>query len=130
MTIINFYRFDYNLNKIDLGQCDIDRALQTFNESCQMAQIEFKSGEEALAETSFGLCKSKVDFIEIACNGEDDISIHTDRLVYKSTLRQLFSNKTHFLIQGKKCDGVDAINTYFHNDRESFEKKYTNFLCA
>ena len=129
MTKVKLYRYDYESNIIDLGMCNQDCALNIFEQCCQMATIEYESGEEAIAETSFGLSKSDKDFIEISCHGEDSISVHTDRIYYKSTLSRFFSPKHHFHIQGKKSDGTELIKFFYQNDRETFEKKYANFLC-
>jgi hypothetical protein len=126
--LIGLYRFDSNLQIVEQGECDCDAALRTFEQCDQKSLCTYKSGEEAIAATSFGLSKSKDDFIEISCNGSNTVSIHSDRLCYPSSLNKAFSLKHHFFIQGDKDKGMEVIRDYFSLDRLQFEDKYKAFL--
>jgi len=81
-----------------------------------------------MVATSFGLSKSKEDFIEISCNGKNTVSIHSDCLCYPSSLNKAFSSKRHFFIKGDKDKGMEVIQDYFSLDRQQFEAKYKAFL--
>ena len=126
--MIGLYRFDSNLQIVEQGECDCDTALRTFEQCDQNSLCTYKSGEEAMAATSFGLSKSKDDFIEISCNGSNAVSIHSDRLCYPSSLNKAFSSKHHFFIQGDRDKGMEVIRDYFSLDRLQFEDKYKAFL--
>jgi hypothetical protein len=126
--MIGLYRFDNNLHIVEQGECDRDTALYTFEQCYENSFSSNRSGEEAMVATSFGLSKSKEDFIEISCNGKDVVSIHSDRLCYTSLLNKAFSSKHHFSIKGDKDKGMEVIRDYFRLDRQQFEAKHEAFL--
>jgi hypothetical protein len=126
--MIGLYRFDSNLQIVEQGECDCDTALRALEQCDQKSLCTYKSGEEAIEATSFGLSKSKNDFIEISCNGSNTLSIHSDRLCYPSSLQKAFSLKHHFFIKGDKDKGMEVIRDYFSLDRLQFEDKYKAFL--
>ena len=126
--MIGLYRFDSTLRIAEQGECDCETALRTFHQCNQNSLSTYKSGEEAMVATSLGLSKSKEDFIEISCNGNNAVSIHSDRLCYPSSLNKAFSLKHHFFIQGDKDKGMEVIRDYFSLDRLQFEAKYQAFL--
>ena len=122
--MIGLYRFNSDLQTVEQGECDCNMALKTLEQCDQNSLRTYKSGEEAITDTSFGLSKSKDDFIEISCNGNNAVSIHSDRLCYPSSLNKVFNLKHHFLIQGGKDKGMEVIRDYFGLDRVQFENKY------
>ncbi len=89
----------------------------------------YDSGEDAMAATSFGLSRSRTDFIEISCHGQDSVTVHSDRLCYPSQLGKYLSLKHSFYIKGEKVRGVEVIRDYFSMERKAFEAKYADFLC-
>ena len=126
---MNLYRFDLDLRIVEKGQCDCAGGMATFEECYVNSLKSYKSGEEAVAATSFGLSKSNTDFIELSCHGHDSITAHSDRLCYSSRLSKTFGLKHHFLIKGNKPQGLEIIQDYFSMERPAFEAKYVDFLC-
>ena len=123
-NMIGLYRFDKNLHIVEQGECGCDTALKTFEQCYENSLSSYRSGEEATVATSFGLSKSKEDFIEISCNGKDAVSIHSDRLCYPSLLKKTFGLKHHFSIEGDKDKGMEVIRDYFSLNRHQFEAKH------
>ncbi len=126
--MINLYRFDNNLHIVEQGECDCATALKTFEQCYQNGLASYGSGEEAMVATSLGLSRSKTDFIEVSCNGNNAVSVHSDRLSYPSALKKAFSSKHHLFIKGDKDKGTEVIRDYFILDRQQFEVKYEGFL--
>lgn len=125
---MNLYHFDRDFHIVEQGQCDSDGALETF-EQCQLnGCASYHSGEDAIVATSFGLSRSRVDFIEISCHGQDFVTIHSDRLSYPSSLSRYFALKQHFNIKVDKTKAREVIRDYFNMEREAFEAKYSDFL--
>jgi hypothetical protein len=103
-------------------------ALATFEECYENSLAHYDSGEEAMAATTFGISKSKADFIEPSCHGLNLVTVHSDRLCYSSSMAKIFSSKHSLRIEGDKAMGVTVIRDYFELDREAFEAKYSGFL--
>ncbi len=129
MNTIKIYRFDRDLHVVEQRQCDCAAALETFEQCYLNGLASYNEAEDAMVATSFGLSRSRTDFIEVSCNGRDSVTIHTDRLCYPSWLSKYFSYKHHLCIEGDKVKGVEIIRDYFSMERESFEAKYADFLC-
>lgn len=125
---MDLYRFDRGLHVVEQGQCDLDAALGTFEQCYLNGFASYDSGEDAAVATSFGLSRSRKDFIEISCNGQDSVTIHSDRLCYPSWLSRYFSYKHYFDIKGDKARATEIIRDYFSMERRAFEVKYAEFL--
>lgn len=126
--MVVLYHFDNNLHIVEQGECDCGTALKAFEQCCLNGLASYRSGEEAMVATSLGLSRSKADFIEVSCNGKDAVSVHSDRLSYPSSLKNVFCSKHHFFIKGDKDKGIEVIRDYFTLDRQQFETKYEAFL--
>ncbi len=126
---MNLYRFDSHLHIIEQGQCDCDAALETFERCYVDGCASYDSAEDAYAATSFGLSRSRTDFIEISCHGRDSVTVHSDRLCYPSRLSRYFGLKQHLYIKGDKTLGAEIIRDYFTMERQAFEAKYADSLC-
>ena len=126
---MDLYRFDRDLHVVEQGQCDCDAALETFERCYLNGRASYDSGEDAVVATSFGLSRSRQDFIELSCHGEDSVTVHSDRLYYPSWLSRYFGLKHHFYIKGDKARGTEIIRDYFSMERQAFEAKYADFLC-
>jgi hypothetical protein len=126
---MDLYRFDRDLHVVEQGQCDCDAALETFERCYVNGCASYDSGEDAVVATSFGLWRSRKDFIELSCHGEDSVTVHSDRLYYPSWLSRYFGSKHHFSIKGDKARGTEIIRHYFNMERQAFEAKYADFLC-
>jgi len=126
---MNLYRFDSHLHIIEQGQSDCNAALEIFERCYVDGCASYDSAEVAYAATSFGLSRSPTDFIEIACHGHDSVTVHSDRLCYPSRLSRYFGLKQHLNIKGDKTLGAKIIRDYFSMDRQTFEGKYSEFLC-
>ena len=126
--MITLYRFENNLHIAEQGECDCATALKTFEQCYQDGLASYRSGEAAMVATTLGLSRSKADFIEVSCNGNNAVSVHSDRLFYPSALKKAFSSKHHFFIKGDKDKATEVIRDYFTLDREQFEAKYEAFL--
>ncbi len=123
------YRFDHDLHIVEHCPCDLKAALETFEHCYLNGCALYDSGEDAYVATCFGLSKSSTDFIELACNGQDSVTVYSDRLFYPTRLSRLFASKQHFFIKGGKAAAIEIIRNYFSLDREAFESKYAEFLC-
>ncbi|RJR44160.1 MAG: hypothetical protein C4576_13310 [Desulfobacteraceae bacterium] len=126
---MRLYGFDSNLNVIELGACDCQAALTTFEQCYSNGLNIYKSAEDAVAATSFGLYQSETDFIEISCNGKDQVTVHSDRLWYPSWFAKTFGLKRHFFIKGDKEKGAEIVRDYFGMERQAFENKFKEALC-
>jgi hypothetical protein len=126
---VDLYRFDPDLHVVEQGMCDLNAALDTFEQCYLNGCASFDSGEEAYATTSFGLSRSRTDFIELSCHGYDSVAVHSDRVCHPSRLSKYFGLKRHFYIKGKKAMGTEIIRDYFSMERQEFEAKYAHFLC-
>jgi hypothetical protein len=125
---MNLYRFDRDLHVVEKGQCDYDAALAVYEECCENGLKSYRSGEEAMSLTSFGLSKSNKDFIEVSCNGYDSIAVHTDRLHYPSRIGKFLGTKRRLFIKADKTKGKEIIHDFFGLERQEFETKYSDFL--
>jgi hypothetical protein len=126
---MNLYRFDRSLHIVEQGQCDCDGALEAFEQCYLNGFASYDSGEDAAVATSFGLLRSRMDFIEVSCHGQDYVTIHSGRLCYRSRLGKYFGLKHYFEIKGDKARGMEVIHDYFSMERQAFEAKYADFLC-
>ena len=126
---VDLYRFDRDLHVVEQGQCDLNTALETFEQCYLNGCASYDSGEDAYAATSFGLSRSRTDFIELSCHGHDSVTVHSDRLCYPSRLSRYFGFKHSFNIKGDKAMGAEIIRDYYSMERQAFEAKYANFLC-
>ena len=90
---INIYKFDKDLQIIELGKGTFDKVSEILEESLSKSHKNYKYGEDAIAETTIGLSKTEEDFIEVSCHGDDEITIHTDRLIYDSKWSNFFHLK-------------------------------------
>jgi hypothetical protein len=126
---MDLYHFDRDLHIVEQGPCDCDVALETFERCYVNGCASYDSGEDALVATRFGLSRSRKDFIELSCHGEDSVIVHSDRLYYPSWLSRYFGVKHHFSIKGDKARGTEIIRDYFSMERQAFEAKYADFLC-
>jgi hypothetical protein len=129
MMTMRLYRFDRNLHVVEQGQCDCQTGLETFERCYENGLISYDSGENGMAATSFGLSRSRTDFIEISCHGQDKVTVHSDRLSYPSQMSKTFGLKRHFFMKGDKTKGIEIIQAYFNMERQAFEAKYAYFLC-
>jgi hypothetical protein len=102
---MDLYRFDYDLNIIEQGQCDVNTALETFEQCYLNGCASYDSGEDAYVATCFGLSRSSKDFIEFSCNGQHSVTVHSDRLYYPSRLSRYMGLKHHLFIKGDKARG-------------------------
>jgi hypothetical protein len=109
------------------GACDIDNALAELEACYSRGLLHYEHAEEAIEKTSFGLSKTKEDFIEITCNGRDNVSIHSDRLHYSSRFVRMLALKGHYSICGPKAFAATVIRDYSEMDRKSFELKYSSY---
>ncbi len=126
---MDLYRFDRNLHVVEMGHCDCKTALATFEQCYENGFASYDSGEDALADTSFGLSRSEKDFIEISCHGKDSVTVHSDRLCYPSRLSKTLAVNHHFFIKADKKMALEIIRNYFDLERDAFETEYKNFLC-
>jgi len=124
---MKMYRKDLNLATVECGDCDLPGALRMLKECYERGLKDYPSGEEAIAETSFGLYTSDKDFIEVTCNGRDSVDVYTDRLFFPSRLSGIFSAKRHLRIAGNLRAISDVVKDYTHLTREQFEKKYEGY---
>ena len=127
--MVRLYRFDRNLRPVELGTCDVARALQMLRECYERGLKSYVNGEEAISETSFGLQRSEADFVEITCNGADSVAVHSDRLVFPSKLAGVFSLKKHLAISGGLSLVTQVVQSYMELNREQFEEKYKANAC-
>lgn len=126
---INLYRFDENIDIVDKGSCERGAALAILDNCFEKDLNTFKSVEKAMSETSFGLSKSEQDFIEVSCDGNGLVSVHSDRLYYSSWVSRTFGFKHHFHINGEKDKIKNVIQDFYQMERQAFEGKYSGFLC-
>ena len=99
---INLYRFDHNLDIVEKGECDCAQAYALLDECHGKELRSFNSSEVAASTTSFGLSKSDEEFIEISCDGNGIVSVHSDRIHYPSWISKKLSLKKHLYIKGEK----------------------------
>ncbi len=126
---MNLYRFDRDLQILERGPCECGAALRVYEECCENGLKSFDSAEDAMAATSFGLCRSPEDFIELSCHGLNTVTAHSDRLHYPSRLRKMFDSKHHLFIKGDRAKGQEVIEDFFGLARQEFEAKYADALC-
>ena len=99
---INIYKFDKDLQIVELGKGNLDKINELLEESLSNSNKTYEHGEDTIAATSFGISKTNKDFIEIGCHGDNEITIHTDRLFYGSKWSKIFSPKQHLFIKATK----------------------------
>ncbi len=129
MMNVNLYRFNTELKIVELGSCDTRKLNEILQESIVNSNQIYESGEEAIVKTSFGLSKTAEDFIEIHCQRNSEISVYSDRLVFDSVFKKIFSTKIHFNIKTNTENIRNLIHQYINSNREFFESEYNQFLC-
>lgn len=126
---VKLYRYNTELKIVELGWCDAKEIDEVLQESIINSSRKYESGEEVIAKTSFGLSKTEEDFIEINCQGKLEINVYTDRLIFNSLLKKIFSKKRHFDIKTNAENINGLIHQYVNSSRETFEAEYSQFLC-
>jgi hypothetical protein len=130
MAVVQLYRFDANLHIVEKGVITLQDALVLLHECQDAARSSYESGEEAMAATSFGLTRTESDFLEVSCNGPDQVGFHTDfihaAVVQTSFWKRLFNRQNSI---DWECDDTLAervVADYFQLARLDFETKYSN----
>lgn len=126
---MNLSRLDRNLAKIELGPCDLERALAQLDQCCEKGSVKYESGEEALEATEFCVYRSEADFLEVGCHGADLISLHSDRTCYDSGIASFFTLKKRFAIETGRAAAEQVIRDYYQLPRNEFEVKYRGYLA-
>ena len=119
---LNLYRFDKNCEIVEKGAADLQAALTILRDCVSASRQSYEWGEEAIAATNFGLARTDENFLEIACNGPDQIAFHSD-LLHASFWGRLLG-KGHLEWE---CDQISAervVADYFDLSRPDFESKY------
>lgn len=127
--MVSLYRFEHNLEIVEKGECDCGQALALLDECYSKDLHTFNSSEDAASATSFGLSKSDEDFIEISCDGNGNVSVHSDRIHYPSWISKRMSLKNHLYIKGEKESATRVIRDFYQLERQAFEEKYAKHLC-
>ena len=122
--LFSFYGFDNEMSMVDKGNGDLEMALRFLGDCLSHAGKKFEYGEDAVAETSFGISKGRKDFLEVTANGPGQVDFHSDRLCYKSTLSRLFNSKKRLAVSCNSQKAKDVICDYMTLDRQVFEEKY------
>jgi hypothetical protein len=125
---MNLYRQKRDLSLVELGECELDKALKEFEATYHAGLQKYESGEDALEVTGLGLSRSDRDFLEMFCSGEERVTFHSDRLCYDSSLARLFAVKGHFEITVDKVTATQVIRDYYKLARSGFEAAYRAFL--
>lgn len=127
---MNLSRYNLDLATVELGDCDLNRALAEF-EICYSEGLKvYSSGDEALAATSFTLYRSDEDSIGVVCDGADDVAIISTRIVDdRGFFASLVRRMDTFRIEVSRQGAMDVIKDYFELTRRDFEQKYQPYLC-
>ena len=125
---MNLYSFGVK-GVIERGTCDLAGALDELKGCHSRGLLYYAHAEEAIEKTSFGLCKTEKDFIEVSCDDPDSVSIHSDRLHYSSLFSRMVALKAHLSICGSMDMAEAVIGDYYELDRKAFELKYSKFAC-
>jgi hypothetical protein len=127
---MKLYGFDARtLATVEETECSLSVALRRFEACYDRGLARYQSVEAAISATSFGLYRSEEDFIEISCNGKDDVLIHSDRLFYSSGFARWFTTKQHLGIKSDRFHCGQVIKDYFELERRAFESAYSQFTC-
>jgi hypothetical protein len=73
-AMVDWYSIDRNLSVIDRGIAKKEEAMRIIEDYFTRLKPSYNSGEEALAETTFGFRKSKKEFVEISISSAEEIS--------------------------------------------------------
>ena len=118
-----------NLSVVERGECDLDLALETLRGCYQRGFLRYETGEQAMSETSFGLSRTKLDYIDVSCSGPNFVLIHFDRLFYPSSWSRWWIAKRRFEIKGDRELAERIVSDYFELERSAFEDAYSSFRC-
>ena len=114
---------------IEMGECDLGRALATLQECCAASRVKYEHGEDALAATGFAVYRSDEDFLEISCTCENKVLLMSDRIVYPSWWARA-SVKNHFERECSDAEAKAMLEYYFGHGRDAFENQYQEFLTG
>lgn len=126
---IRLLKYDTNLDLIDQGACDEGRALEELHAAHAAGLQRYDSGEEAVAKSSFVLSRSESDFLRIDCNGDTEIDIDSDRLIYPSKVSRIFSTMSRISLRVDRIGAEEMIRDYLEMSRAEFEAEYQPFFC-
>ncbi len=126
---VTAYQYDRDLKTVDLGQCDVDRALAILDERYANGLRAYEYGEDALVATSFGLSRSAYDFVSFTCNGQDNILVTLDRISDRPWWTNIIRSKESMEIPCDIQSARGVIQDYCTMDRAAFELKYEKFAC-
>lgn len=120
---------DINGESVDQRGCTLDEALGDLDARYLAGLERFPSFDESYARSYMCLSRDEKDFLELTCNGADSITIHSDRLIYPSTLSRLFAPKRRFSAKVTKPEAITLIEGYFEKSREEFEAALGSWLA-
>ena len=126
MAGLELHRFNESTSLVSHGQIDVEGAAHELCAAAERAAIPYVSGEEAMAQTSFTVSRDRKDFLQINCDGPDDIWFLSDRLVSPSSLlARIFNGKTTLAFRCDLRGAERVLRQYFERNREAFESLYS-----
>jgi hypothetical protein len=119
--MVNWYSIDRNLSVIDRGIATKEDAMHIIEDHFARVKPAYDSGEEALAETTFGFQRSKEEFIEISISSAEQISFRYEislprKILFLSFPKILQVEKT--LSSKEEVNGV--VSLFYDLDSRSF----------
>ncbi|MGB3429357.1 MAG: hypothetical protein WBA53_14425 [Burkholderiaceae bacterium] len=78
MAGIRWYSTELDLSTRERGAIELPGALAVVDQYVDDVKPRYTGGEQALAETMFGFCRSDADFIEICVHASDQITLRAE----------------------------------------------------
>ncbi len=124
---MELHRFDERTALVPYGEITLGAALDELRAAAERAAIRYESVEESMAQTSFTLSRDRRDFLQVNCDGPDDIWFLSDRLVPPaSLLARLFNIKTTLAFRCDVGGAERVLRDYIGRSREAFESRYAS----
>ena len=86
---MRWYSTARDLSTRERGPIELPAALEVVDGYFDRLKARYPSGEEAVAETTFGFCRSDADFIEICVNAPNAITLRVELPPGKGLLARL-----------------------------------------
>ena len=124
---MKFQAFNNKAKLLGEREIELSEALTILNEYLARSNQVFENGDIAMEQTCFCLSRNNKDYLQVNCDGSDELWFYSDRLFYDMNLLfRILCSKTVMAFGGNSQIGKQIITDYFEMSRESFERKYQN----
>jgi hypothetical protein len=119
---MRWYSIDKSLSIIEQGTVGKQEAMRIIDDYAERAPTIYEHGEDALAATMFGFCKSEAEFVEISISSADEITLTYEisiprRILFLRYPKVIRKDRTFHRV----VDVKGVVSSFFDMDASSFQ---------